>query len=157
MKFSKNCGRILERIPADRVLGRGLTLCGAPRGQGSSASLWGRTGERLDGSQHPGVDSSRPGPSSTSSLLGVEEGGQGLYWVGLLGEPRSSRSESIIRWTLSRLLSPSSAFPFLLCQGAFILGSWGQPLKASVCLTSSPKLNTTTSISALNREVFLKK
>lgn len=43
MKFSKNCGRILSRIPADWALGRGLTLCGAPWGQGSSASLWGRT------------------------------------------------------------------------------------------------------------------
>lgn len=49
MKFSKNCGRILSIIPAYRALGRGLTLCGAPRGQGSSASLWGGTARAWTG------------------------------------------------------------------------------------------------------------
>lgn len=119
MKFSKNCGRILSRIPAYRALGRGLTLCGAPRGQGSSASLWGGTARGWTGVSTgewtaPGLSQLRLRPSR----------------VGLLCEPRSSRSQSIIRWTLLRLVSPSSAFPFPPLSGCFHLGVLGPTFKS---------------------------
>lgn len=50
--------------------------------------------------------------------------------VGLLCEPRSSRSQSIIRWTLLRLVSPSSAFPFPPLSGCFHFGVLGPTFKS---------------------------
>lgn len=134
MKFSKKLWRIFSRIVTGHW--EGASRCVALPGAREARPPLGRGHESLDGSQHRGVDSSRPGRSSASSLLG---------WSFMR---RSSRSQSIIRWTLSRLVSPSSAFPFPPLSGCFHFGVLGPTFKSLSMPDSSPKLNTTTSISS---------
>lgn len=145
--------RKMGRIPADRWEGP-LTV-GCSLGFGQRDLPLRREGARLQDSQHRRSDSSLLGRGSFSNRPEVEGGPvstERAWGWSLRGD--AQLKVSIIRSTRLHLgFSSPTTFPFpTLCQGAVILGSGTQPLKALARLTSSPKPTHTTAPTAVLKQ-----